>query len=85
MLVVVQDDQGRRRFFTTRRTPRPDVAAHLRRPDLQMAGYATNIDVAAFAGRHTVGLAIRRGDRIELCEQPAVSVDLRGAGPDAGR
>ncbi|MBC7941440.1 MAG: hypothetical protein H7Z19_17100 [Chitinophagaceae bacterium] len=81
--LVMQDARGQRRFMATRRAPRQDVANHLGRPELALSGWAAVLDVAELRGPFTIGVAVRRAGRIELCPQFAVPLALR-APPDAG-
>ncbi len=85
VLVVLTDVANRRRFVQARRTPRPDVGAHFKSPTLDGSGYAANLDLSGLSGRHTLGLALRRADRIDVCPQPVVTVEvdlaLARAGP----
>ncbi len=84
VLVVLTDEAGRRRFVQARRTPRPDVGAHFKSPTLDGSGYAANLDLGGFGGRHTLGLALRRADKIDLCPQPVVTVEVGQVSARAG-
>ena len=69
VFVTLTDGQGRRRYLATHATPRPDVAAYLKRPELSDAGYATTVDVSALQGPMTMGLAYRSAGRLVRCRQ----------------
>lgn len=84
VLVVLTDEAGRRRFVQARRTPRPDVGAHFKSATLDGSGYAANLDLSGLRGRHTLGLAMRRADKIDLCPQPVATVEVGLASARAG-
>jgi hypothetical protein len=84
VLIVLTDGTGRRRFVQARQTPRPDVGAHFKSPTLDGSGYAANLDLSGLSGRHILGLALRRADKIDLCPQPVVTVEVGLASARAG-
>lgn len=67
VFLVLIDDRGNYFFFETRRTLRPDVGAAFHKFELDNSGYIANVDVSAFAGQYTLGLAMRYLGNIEMC------------------
>jgi hypothetical protein len=65
--LVLVDDKGNQFFFETRQVLRPDVGAHFKKSELNNAGFVTNVDVLAFTGQYTLGLAMSYLENIEMC------------------
>jgi hypothetical protein len=81
-LLVLTDKQGHPQVFRTRPTNRPDVAKYFHDPRLEPTGYAAAIDVSSLDGDYALGIAHRRGDRIELCAGFQYSLALKAAAAD---
>jgi hypothetical protein len=67
--VVLTDDLGNHKYLRTRRTPRPDVGAYFKKPELNESGYSTIADISTLAGKYTLGLAIKQSNKIKICPQ----------------
>jgi hypothetical protein len=67
--VVLINDQGKHFYLKTRRTPRLDVAAHFKKPELNESGFITKADISEFEGQYTLSLAVRQSNEIKICPQ----------------
>ncbi|GAC1607196.1 MAG: hypothetical protein NVS3B3_09610 [Aquirhabdus sp.] len=67
--VVLTDDQGKRKYFRTRPTARPDVGAYFKKQKLNESGYTTMADISALEGKYTLGLAMKMSGKVKLCSQ----------------
>jgi hypothetical protein len=67
VVIFLIDDRGKKFFFQTRRTIRPDVGAVFGKPELNNSGYVANVDVSGFVGQFTLGLAIKDLGNVEIC------------------
>ena len=79
-LVVLEDGNGTRRLFETRRTRHPWVGNKFGKPGMAMAGFTTVVDVSGMTGDYTLGLALLTGDRIRVCPQLKLPGSIDGTG-----
>lgn len=67
--VVLTDVQGKHKYLRTHATPRPDVGAYFKKPELNESGYATTADISALEGQYNLGLAVKQFNQIKICPQ----------------
>jgi len=74
--VTLTDKQGKYLYIRTRRTPRPDVGEHFKRPTLNESGYSTLVDISATSrGQYSLGIAVEESGRIEIC--PNINIPIK--------
>jgi hypothetical protein len=74
---IILSDGQHRRFAKAKMVPRPDVSAFFRSPGLDRSGFGAAVDVSTVQGKHTLGLAITLGNRLLVCSQPSVPVNIQ--------
>lgn len=67
--VVLTDQKGKHIYLDTHVTPRPDVGANFKKPELNNSGYATLADISGLEGEYTLGLAMKHSNLLEICQQ----------------
>ncbi|AGH82610.1 hypothetical protein RSP781_00650 [Ralstonia pseudosolanacearum] len=78
-LLVLGNAEGELAFIETRRTIRPDIAAHFGSDLLQWAGYDAIADVSQVTGERVLGLAFEQNGQIGICPQFGVAGRFSGA------
>ncbi|MGR3834278.1 hypothetical protein [Ralstonia pseudosolanacearum] len=78
-LLVLGNAEGELAFIETRRTIRPDIAAHFGSDLLQWAGYDAIADVSQVTGGRVLGLAFEQNGQIGICPQFGVAGRFSGA------
>jgi hypothetical protein len=74
VLVEVAYEDGTTSFYKAQRTPRPDVTAYFKRPDLKDVGYTARIDIPADKKNYTVTIVAKDQDSLTLCRNLSVRV-----------
>jgi hypothetical protein len=67
--VVLTDRFGRHSYLTTDQTVRHDFNTFAKRPDLKDSGFRVFADISSMDGQYTVGLAYKKGDKVNICPQ----------------
>jgi len=74
--VVLTDEQGNRKYLKTHNTPRPDVGAYFKKPQLNGSGYSTRVDISGLKAQYTLGLAYKQLNKINICSQFNIPVKI---------
>jgi hypothetical protein len=83
VVVALTRDGDRPVLYPTRPVSRPDVSSHFGHPELAASGFTATLDVSRLKGRYSLALALRDGDRMELCPQFRYTVRMTSR-KDAG-
>jgi len=75
-LLTLTDAAGRRTFISTSPESRPDVATAFNNAGLAEAGFKSMLDLSAYKGTYTLGLAGISESRLYVCSQFAVPVTI---------
>jgi hypothetical protein len=74
--VVLNEENGNRRFASTRPAPRDDVAVAYQHTELRAAGFRSLIDSAGFSGKVQLGLGGKKGSTLYVCRQFAIPITI---------
>lgn len=74
VLVEVTDDDGQKAFYEAQRTPRADVKAHFKHPNLPDVGYAARISLSEATTTYTVTIAAKEKNSVKFCKNLRVEV-----------
>ena len=81
-LMVLRDSAGGYKFINTRKTARPDVGAHFKKPALDHSGFESTADLKAIEGDYMLGLAYMDGDQVRVCSNFNIPIRVNGASAD---
>ncbi len=76
--VTLTDQQGNTSYVRTRRTPRSDVKAYFKHPEMPDVGYITYADVSNFRGNYILGLARLYNNQVRKCQAPELPISIAG-------
>jgi len=74
--IVLTDGQGNRQYLKTHNTPRPDVGAYFKKPELNGSGYSARVDISGLNAQYTLGLAYKQLNKINICSQFNIPVKI---------
>ncbi len=76
VLIALKPQSGPTVYGSTHRIKRPDVGAYFKIPEMENAGFETNMDLSGLEGTYTLGLAVEKNGIVSDCREFSIPVTI---------